>query len=215
MGGKFLSSTADPLTSAAHLHSSSAAEDGKTLKNLRVWLRLCRAVTFVVEIVTEIAHVGLMRGTPLAPLVLSIFAASCSGATALSPTAASVAVPGPTAVEIPATTLSGREIQGTLGPFDGEAQPCFANLFPCEVFDFTLSREGPIEVTISWQGNARALFVQLYWQGQWLAHEDVAPREGPSQISFLRPRMEANDYQLRIVSREPTVAIPFRLMLRY
>jgi hypothetical protein len=102
-----------------------------------------------------------------------------------------------------------------LGPFDAEAQPCFADLFPCEVFDFTLSHEGPIEVTLSWQGNARALFVQLYWQGQWLAHEDVAPREGPSEISFLRPRMEANEYQLRIVSREPTVAIPFRLMVRY
>jgi hypothetical protein len=144
-----------------------------------------------------------------------VFCASCSGATALSPTGPSVLPPAPGAVEIPASSLSGRDIQGTLGPFDGEARPCFANLFPCEVFDFTLSHEGPIEVSLSWQGNARALFVQLYWQGQWLAHEDVAPREGPSQISFIRPRMEATDYQLRIVSREPTLAIPFRLVVRY
>lgn len=106
-------------------------------------------------------------------------------------------------------------MHGTVGPFDAEAQPCFADLFPCETFDFTLPHEGPIEVTLTWEGPPRALFVQLYWAGRWLAHEDVAPREGPSRISFLRPRMEPNSYQLRIVTREPAAAIPFRLVLGY
>jgi hypothetical protein len=136
--------------------------------------------------------------------------------TALQPTAASATLPpGPTTAASPVVSHPGREIQGVLGPFDAGAQTCFADLFPCQTFDFSLSQEGPIEVTLTWQGNARALFVQLYWQGRWLAHEDVAPREGPSQISFTRPRMEATDYQIRIVTREPGQAIPFRLLVRY
>jgi hypothetical protein len=147
--------------------------------------------------------------------VLLVFAVSCSGMTELQPTAASALPPGPTAAAAPVVSHPGREIQGVLGPFDAGAQTCFADLFPCQTFDFSLSQEGPIEVTLTWQGNARALFVQLYWQGRWLAHEDVAPREGPSQISFIRPRMEATDYQIRIVTREPGQAIPFRLLVRY
>jgi len=113
--------------------------------------------------------------------------------TALQPTAPSVVPAGPTAVAAPVVSRPGREMQGVLGPFGAGAQTCFADLFPCQTFDFSLSQEGPIEVTLTWQGNARALFVQLYWQGRWLAHEDVAPREGPSEISFIRPRMEATD----------------------
>ena len=147
--------------------------------------------------------------------VLLVFAVSCSGMTALQPTAASALPPGPTAAASPVVSQPGREIQGVLGPFDAGAQTCFADLFPCQTFDFSLSQEGPIEVTLTWQGSARALFVQLYWQGRWLAHEDVAPREGPSQISFLRPRMEATDYQIRLVTRQPGQAIPFRLLVRY
>jgi hypothetical protein len=147
--------------------------------------------------------------------VLLVFALSCGGVTALQPTAASVLPPGPTAAAAPVVSQPGGEIQGILGPFDAGAQTCFADLFPCRTFDFTLPHEGPIEVTLTWQGHSRALFVQLYWQGRWLAHEDVAPREGPSQISFIRPRMEATDYQLRIVTREPGQAIPFRLLVRY
>jgi hypothetical protein len=135
--------------------------------------------------------------------------------TALHPTAASVLPPGQTAAAAPVPPQPGREIQGVLGPFDAEAQTCFADLFPCQTFDFTLSQQGPIEVTLAWQGPPRAVFVQLYWQGRWLAHEDVAPREGPSQISFVRPHMEATDYQIRIVTREPGLAIPFRLLVRY
>jgi hypothetical protein len=135
--------------------------------------------------------------------------------TALQPAAASALPSGPAAAAAPFVSQPGREIQGMLGPFDAGAQTCFADLFPCQTFDFSLAQEGPIEVTLAWQGPARAVFVQLYWQGRWLAHEDVAPRDGPSQISFVRPRMEATDYQIRIVTREPAMGIPFRLLVRY
>ena len=142
---------------------------------------------------------------------------ACGGVAQLAPTAASPALvsPTPRVNEAPVGSSVNRELLGTLGPFDPETEPCFAGLFPCETLDFTLPHEGPIEVTLTWEGSPRAVFVQLYWAGQWLAHEDVAPREGPSRISFLRPRMEANSYQLRIVTREPAVAIPFRLVLSY
>jgi len=70
-------------------------------------------------------------------------------------------------------------------------------------------------VTLTWEGAPRALFVQLYWAGEGLAHEDVAPRSGPSRISFVRPRMEAARYEVRVVSREPEREIPFTLTLTY
>ena len=158
----------------------------------------------------------------LATVFLSlVFLISCGGMTNLAPTAASALPPhsapqgsgaSPSAGPFP---LSGQEVQGTIGPFPPGARACFADLFPCEVFTFSLPHEGPVALTMSWDGNPRALFVQLYWAGRWLAHEDVAPREGPSQISFVRPIMEANSYELRIVSREPQSAIPYRLVVRY
>jgi len=40
-------------------------------------------------------------------------------------------------------------------------------------------------------------------------------RGGPPRISFLRPKMEANRYQVRVVSLEPDRAIPFSLLLNY
>ena len=106
-------------------------------------------------------------------------------------------------------------MEGTIGPFAPGGPMCFADLFPCEVVDFALPAHGPIGVTLSWQGDARALFVQLYWEGRWLAHEDIAPAGGPPTITFRRPNMEANSYQLRIVTRQPDVAIPYRLDLDY
>ncbi|HEY5617566.1 MAG TPA: hypothetical protein VIK60_06440 [Vicinamibacterales bacterium] len=159
-----------------------------------------------------------MYGGRLAATALSLaLATSCGGMTDLTPTAASERPPASpfSLTDAPVSSPHGRELEGTIGPFDAGTLPCFANLFPCETLDFTLPHEGPIEVTLTWEGHARALFVQLYWEGRWLAHEDVAPRGGPSQISFLRPKMEANDYQLRIVTREPALAIPFRLVLSY
>jgi hypothetical protein len=57
--------------------------------------------------------------------------------------------------------------------------------------------------------------VQLYWAGEGLAHEDIAPRTGPSRISFRRPLMEAVGYRLRVVSLEPENTIPFSLTINY
>ena len=57
--------------------------------------------------------------------------------------------------------------------------------------------------------------VQLYWAGEGLAHEDIAPRTGPSRISFRRTLMEATGYRLRVVSLEPDNTIPFSLTINY
>jgi hypothetical protein len=106
-------------------------------------------------------------------------------------------------------------INGTVGPFLAGTPPCFADRYACEVYDFTLPKEGSIEVTVTWEGAPRAMMVQLYWAGEGLAHEDIAPRNGPSRIWFKRPLMEAANYRLRVVSLEPGSAIPFTLTLTY
>ena len=111
--------------------------------------------------------------------VLLVFAVSCSGMTALQPTAASALPPGPTTAAAPVVSHPGREIQGVLGPFDAGAQTCFADLFPCQTFDFSLSQEGPIEVTLTWQGNARALFVQLHLAGPLAGSRGCCAARGP------------------------------------
>lgn len=159
--------------------------------------------------------VGLAAATM--SLFSLLFFASCGGMTQLAPTAPSPLPSGSISnvTQPPVAPSLDRAIHGTVGPFDDEAPSCFADLFPCERFNFSLPHEGPIEVTLTWEGDSRALFVQLYWEGRWLAHEDVAPRGGASRIAFLRPKMEANDYELRIVSREPTLAIPFTLIVKY
>ena len=131
------------------------------------------------------------------------------------PTTASPVPPASASAPSRTSAVAPRYVEATIGPFVAGGPTCFANLFPCEILDFTLAQQGPIAVTLSWQGDARALFVQLYWEGRWLAHEDVAPAAGPSTISFRRLNMEANSYQLRIVTRQPDVAIPYRLELDY
>ena len=159
-----------------------------------------------------------MHGLGIATVALPlVFITSCGGMTQALPTApsAAAAAASATAGQEGPLLLSAREMHGVLGPFSADAPRCFANLFPCETIDFNLEAEGPIGVSLTWEGAARAVFVQLYWEGRWLAHEDVAPVGGPSQIVFLRPRMEANRYQLRLVSREPDRAIPYTLVLRY
>jgi hypothetical protein len=134
---------------------------------------------------------------------------------ASSPTALPVA--SPPAVSNPTNPIvaARQQVSGTVGPMLPSTSPCFANLYPCETFNFSLQREGPIEVTLTWDGDPGALRVQLYWEGQFLAHEDIAPRGGPSRINFIRPRMEANSYQVRVVSLAPERAIPFSLVVSY
>lgn len=156
----------------------------------------------------------------------SLLIASCGGMTALSPTAPSSAafsqtiaptaspaapVPSPGPAPVPAA----QTITGVVRSIGSGASPCWADRYPCQVYDFTLPQTGAIEVTLAWDGQPRALMVQLYWAGEGLAHEDIAPRTGPSRISFRRPLMEAASYRLRVVSLEPENAIPFSLTINY
>lgn len=108
-----------------------------------------------------------------------------------------------------------RVVRGTVGPLGDGAPPCWADRYPCEVLDFETLQHGPIEVVLTWDGPPRALMVQLYWAGEGLAHEDVAPPNGPARIAFLRPSMEAAAYRLRVVSREPASRIPFTLTVSW
>ena len=157
--------------------------------------------------------------------------ASCSGMPTLEPTGRSSAlaralslVPAPSlasASVTPSPTAPAASLpvsvptSGTVGPLLKGEPPCFADRYPCEMYDFSLVREGSIEVTMTWEGAPRAVLVQLYWAGEGLAHEDVAPRNGPSRIWFRRPLMEAANYRLRVVSLEPDSAIPFTLTLTH
>jgi len=108
-----------------------------------------------------------------------------------------------------------RTVNGVVGSVSSGAVPCWADRYPCQTYDFTLPQAGAIDVTVTWNGEPRALKVQLYWAGEGLAHEDIAPRTGPSRISFRRPMMEAAHYSLRVVSLEPDLAIPFSLTVNY
>jgi hypothetical protein len=155
----------------------------------------------------------------------SFLSVSCGGLTALSPTApssafsqsiataAAPAVPAPP--PDPAPVPASRTVHGVVGSVNSGAIPCWADRYPCQTYDFTLSQPGAIEVTVTWDGEPRAVKVQLYWAGEGLAHEDIAPRTGPSRITFRRPMMEAASYRLRVVSLEPDLTIPFSLTVNY
>jgi hypothetical protein len=147
----------------------------------------------------------------------AIAAASCGAITPLSPTApsATLALPAAAPPGAAGATTGSLPITGAVLPVSQYAAPCWADRYACEVFDFSTSREGPIEVTLAWNAPPRALRVQLYWLGGTLAHEDIARDGGPSQISFVRPKMEAADYRLRVVSLEPESSIPFTLTITY
>src|SRR5688572_596717 len=161
----------------------------------------------------------------VAPVVLisvsTLILTSCSGMTALSPTGPSTTyaqAPVPTASPAPApapVAPSAQTIAGVVRSVSAGAAPCWADRYPCEVYDFALPETGAIEVTVAWEGQPRALMVQLYWAGEGLAHEGVAPRTGPSIINFRRPLMEAANYRLRVVSLEPDNSVPFALTITY
>ena len=148
-------------------------------------------------------------------------AAACGGLTTRAPTAPSSAIPAGSINPVPAGPQTpgdprAHRMAGSVEPLDEEGNPpCWAERYPCVVYDFSIVREGPIEVTLTWEGAPRALMVQLYWAGEGLAHEDVAPLSGPSRIWFVRPRMEAAAYRLRVVSLEPASTIPFTLTVTY
>jgi hypothetical protein len=91
--------------------------------------------------------------------------------------------------------------------------PCYVERYACEKYRFALQNEGAVEVTLSWEGGARAMLIQLYRAGAGLLHEDVAPRDGAPAITFRRVNLPAIDYELRVVNMEPGVTHPFTLTL--
>ena len=159
--------------------------------------------------------------------ISALFIASCGGMATLSPTApsrtfaqtlATTPSPAPAPVPAPAPAAGApttQTISGVVPPLRDGVAACWADRYPCEIYDFTLPQSGAIEVTLAWEGQPRALMVQLYWAGEGLAHESVAPRTGPSRINFRRPLMEAANYRLRVVSLEPDNPIPFSLTITY
>lgn len=148
--------------------------------------------------------------------LIVLIGVSCAGlASPPSPESATTVqlAASPTAVAPTTGRLFPQLFTGTAGPLLAGVPPCFADRYACTVYDFSLVHQGAIEVAITWEGSPRALMVQLYWAGEGLAHEDVAPINGPSRIHFRRPLMEAADYSLRVVNLEPARAIPFTLAL--
>jgi hypothetical protein len=165
-------------------------------------------------------------------IALALLVTACGGITALSPTAPSsmVSAPAPQS-SIPATGAnpaptyaigpdvpSGlvpaqRVITGTVSALASYPGPCYVERYACEKYRFALQSEGAVEVTLSWDGGARAMLIQLYRAGAGLIHEDLAPRDGSPAIAFRRVSLPALEYELRVVNMEPNAAHPFTLTL--
>jgi len=171
-----------------------------------------------------------MNEPGLVVVALSLLFTACGGMTAVSPTSPSTllstpvaSAPAVTAAPVPTHTIgpevpsglapSEREIAGTVGPLANYSGPCYVERYACEKYRFSLQREGAVEVTLSWQGGARAMLIQLYRAGAGLIHEDLAPRDGSPIIAFRRVNLPAIEYELRVVNMEPAVAHPFTLTL--
>jgi len=170
-----------------------------------------------------------MNEPRLVMVALSLLATACGGFTALSPTAPSRMLSTPTASSQPSVASapthaigpdvpsglapSQQVITATVGPLANYSGPCYVERYACEKYRFALQKEGAVEVTLSWQGGARAMLIQLYQAGAGLIHEDLAPRDGSPTIAFRRVSLPALEYELRIVNMEPDVAHPFTLML--
>ena len=160
---------------------------------------------------------------------LSLLLAGCGGFTNVSPTAPSatlatqtsvpsIPAPAPTHAvgpDVPAGLApTERVITGTVGPLMSYPGACYVGLYACERYRFTLQpQDGAVEVTLSWQGGARAMLIQLYRAGAGLVHEDLAPRDGSPTITFRRVGLEPMDYELRVVNMEPAATHPFTLTL--
>jgi hypothetical protein len=115
---------------------------------------------------------------------------------------------------VPAGLVSSRQvIDGTVGPLANYSGPCYVERYACEKYRFPLQKEGAVEVTLAWQGGARAMLIQLYRAGAGLIHEDLAQRDGSPTITFRRISLPAMEYELRVVNMEPTVPHPFTLTL--
>ena len=125
-----------------------------------------------------------MNEPRLVAVALSLLATACGGFTAVSPTAPSsmlstptasstvASAPAPTATigpEVPSGLVSSRQvIDGTVGPLTTYSGPCYVERYACEKYRFALQKEGAVEVTLAWQGGARAMLIQLYRAGAGL-----------------------------------------------
>lgn len=171
-----------------------------------------------------------MNEPGLVVIALSLLLTACGGLTAASSTAPSTllstpvasqpvvtAAPAPTHAigpDVPSGLVPSEQvIGGTVAPLANYSGPCYVERYACEKYRFSLQREGAVEVTLSWQGGARAMLIQLYRAGAGLIHEDLAPRDGSPTIAFRRVDLPAIEYELRVVNMEPTVAHPFTLTL--
>jgi len=172
-----------------------------------------------------------MNEPGLVVVVLSLLLTGCGGLTTLSPTAPSSTLPTPAASsqpyvaaapaptpaigpEVPSGLVPSEQVfAGTVGPLANYSGPCYVERYACEKYRFSLQREGAVEVTLSWQGGARAMLIQLYRADAGLIHEDLAPRDGSPTIAFRRVSLPAIEYELRVVNMEPDAAHPFTLTL--
>lgn len=171
-----------------------------------------------------------MNEPGLVVVALSLLLTACGGLTAVSPTAPSTllstpvapqaavtAAPAPTHAigpDVPSGLVPSEQvIAGIVAPLANYPGPCYVERYACEKYRFSLQRDGAVEVTLSWQGGARAMLIQLYRAGAGLIHEDLAPRDGSPTIAFRRVNLPAIDYELRVVNMEPAVAHPFTLTL--
>lgn len=163
-------------------------------------------------------------------LLSTLFTASCGGFTTVAPTAPSAAASlasttsaSPVSALPPAHSIgpdvptgliaSQQVITGSVGPITSDVAPCYVERYSCQKYQFTMHRDGAVEVTLTWEGGERAMLIQLYRAGSGLVHEDVAPRGGPPTITFRRTGIAAMDYELRVVNMEPATTHAFSLTL--
>lgn len=157
-----------------------------------------------------------MRVPVLVATGLSLLCTVGCGGTTLIPTSPSPVIASPVAPAPSPTPAPGpaqQVITGSVGPLRTGTPPCYLERYSCEVYGFSMRRDGAVEVTLTWEGGARALLIQLYEAGSRLVHEDLAPRGGPPHIWFRRTDLDARDYELRVVNLEPGTTIPFTLTL--
>jgi hypothetical protein len=77
-----------------------------------------------------------------------------------------------------------------------------------------MQKDGAVEITLTWQGAPRAMLIQLMRVSGGIVQEDIAPVDGPPLISFRRTGITPQDYEIRVVNMDPTIATqPFTLDL--
>ena len=169
---------------------------------------------------------GGVREPKVAAIILSLLSTvGCAGMTSMMPTGPSASLSASQTVPFqessrttiapapaPAQTAPAPNvIVGTVNPVSTGGPRCHFDMYSCEVYAFSLASDGGVDVTLTWDGGERDLMVQLYRADLGLMHEDLAPRSGASRITFRRPDLGAQNYELRVVSLQRDAAIPFTL----